>query len=168
MRKDTAKHINEFVKTVDFAKVDSEGDLDYHDPFVTKQQKRRDKYITELLESYVNAYKSKVKHNKICRYVILIPCFGIIITFSVLLAILSLKIVNSNNTLNIQEVAAFVTACISFISLIIGLLVIMTKYFFPEKDEEYIATIVKTIQENDLENKRENARNGHKENDQDH
>ena len=35
----------------------------------------------------------------------------------------------------------------------------ITKYFFPENDEQYITTIVETIQQNDLENKRENAKN---------
>ena len=50
------------------------------------------------------------------------------------------------------------TACVSFISLIIGLLTIITKYFFPENDEQYITAIVEAIQKNDLENKRENAK----------
>lgn len=62
------------------------------------------------------------------------------------------------NELKVQSLVAFVTACISFISLIIGLLTIITKYFFPENDEQYITTIVESIQKNDLENKRENAR----------
>lgn len=71
---------------------------------------------------------------------------------------LSLKVLNVDSDLKIQDVAAFITACISFISLIIGLLTIITKYFFPENDEQYITQIVESIQKNDLENKRENAR----------
>ena len=71
---------------------------------------------------------------------------------------LSLKVLNVDSELDIQDVVAFITACISFISLIIGLLTIITKYFFPENDEQYITTIVESIQKNDLENKRENAR----------
>lgn len=47
----------------------------------------------------------------------------------------------------------------SFISLVIGLLTIITKYFFSENDEQYITKIVETIQQNDLENKKENAKN---------
>lgn len=53
---------------------------------------------------------------------------------------------------------SFITTCVSFITLIIGLLTIVTKYFFPENDEQYITTIVEAIQKNDLENKRENAK----------
>lgn len=68
------------------------------------------------------------------------------------------KVLNVDSELDIQDVVAFITACISFISLIIGLLTIITKYFFPENDEQYITTIVESIQKNDLENKRENAR----------
>lgn len=83
---------------------------------------------------------------------------AIILAFSVLLIFLSLKVLNVDSELDIQDVVAFITACISFISLIIGLLTIITKYFFPENDEQYITTIVESIQKNDLENKRENAR----------
>lgn len=79
-------------------------------------------------------------------------------SISVLLIFLSLKVLNVDSELDIQDVVAFITACISFISLIIGLLTIITKYFFPENDEQYITTIVESIQKNDLENKRENAR----------
>ena len=99
-----------------------------------------------------------MKHGKICRYIILIPCVVIILAFSGLLIFLSLKVLNVDSELDMQDVVAFITACISFISLIIGLLTIITKYFFPENDEQYITTIVESIQKNDLENKRENAR----------
>lgn len=79
-------------------------------------------------------------------------------SFFISFVFLSTKVLNSNSKLDIQDVVAFIAACISFISLIIGLLTIITKYFFPENDEQYITTIVESIQKNDLENKRENAR----------
>ena len=156
----TENDLKEFLQKTTFVKANNESDLDYDykDRFVTKEQRRRDKYITDLLNQYVSFYESKVKHSKICRYIILIPCISIIIVFSGLLVVLSLKVLNTDNELQVQEVVAFVTACISFISLIISLLTIITKYFFPENDEQHIATIVETIQKNDLENKRENAR----------
>lgn len=142
-----------------FSKANNEDELVvYTDPLVTKEQKKRDKYISLLLEEYVSFYKSKTFHSKICRYIILIPCVLIIIAFSILLLVLSTRILNVGGNLNIQDVVAFITACISFISLIIGLLTIITKYFFPENDEQYVTTIVESIQRNDLENKRENAR----------
>ncbi|WP_297998267.1 hypothetical protein [uncultured Oscillibacter sp.] len=58
------------------------------------------------------------------------------------------------------EMVSFVTACVSFLGLVVSVLLIITKYFFPENDEQYITQIVKSIQENDLANKRENAKNG--------
>lgn len=67
--------------------------------------------------------------------------------------------ITRKSDLNVTDLAAFITACISFISLIIGLLTIITKYFFPENGEQYITQIVELIQKNDLENKRENAKN---------
>ncbi|MDO4293956.1 MAG: hypothetical protein Q4C65_12110 [Eubacteriales bacterium] len=156
--KTTQKDVYKLLNSSFFSKAETEEELGYKDPFVTREQKKRDEHITRLLGKYVSFYESKVQHSKICRYIILIPCMAIILAFSALLIFLSLKVLNVDSDLNIQDVAAFITACISFISLIIGLLTIITKYFFPENDEQYITTIVESIQKNDLENKRENAR----------
>ncbi len=156
--KTTEEDVKKFFQEIPFLKANNESELDYKDRFITKEQRTRDGYITDLLDQYVSFYKSKVKHSKICRYIILIPCIVIISVFSGLLVVLSLKVLNTDSEIQVQEVVAFVTACISFISLIISLLTIITKYFFPENDEQYITTIVEAIQKNDLENKRENAR----------
>ena len=51
-----------------------------------------------------------------------------------------------------------IAVCITFLSSVIGILTIITKYVFPEKEEEYITRIVEIIQTNDLENKRENIK----------
>ena len=156
--KTTLEDFYNFLKSSFFSRAETEEELDYKDPFVTKEQKKRDEHITRLLDEYVSFYESKVKHSKVCRYIILIPCVLIILAFSGLLIFLSLKVLNVDSDLKIQDVVAFITACISFFSLIIGLLTIITKYFFPENDEQYITQIVESIQKNDLENKRENAR----------
>lgn len=60
--------------------------------------------------------------------------------------------------ISIESVVAFVTACVSYLTLVFGILTIITKYVFPKKEEAYITEIVKTIQKNDLKNKRENMR----------
>lgn len=71
----------------------------------------------------------------------------------------AVKAMDTQSNLQVSDLVAFVTACVSFVSLIIGLLTIITRYFFPHNDEKYITTIVESIQKNDLENKRENAKN---------
>lgn len=152
------REIGDLVHGLILEHVTQDRDLDYKDPFVTLQQKKRDQKITELLTEYVNFYKKKVKHSTICRYLILAPCVLIILGFAVLLGYFALRIVHAAAPLEMGDLVAFVTACISFISLIIGLLTIITKYFFPENDEQYITAIVEAIQKNDLENKRENAK----------
>lgn len=157
--KTTQDEFQKFFEKLTFSKAENEDELGYKDPFVTKEQIKRDKHVTELLNEYVSFYKSKVKHSKICRYIILVPCVGIIIAFAILLIILSYRVVGIPDDMTIKNLVAFITACLSFISLIIGLLTIITKYFFPENDEQYITTIVESIQRNDLDNKRENARN---------
>lgn len=59
---------------------------------------------------------------------------------------------------SVEMVVSLITVCVSYLTLVFGLLTIITKYVFPEKEEEYITAIVKLIQKNDLENKRENMR----------
>ena len=59
---------------------------------------------------------------------------------------------------SIESVIQLITACITFLTLIVSILKIITKYVFPANDEEYITRIVEIIQNNDLENKKENIR----------
>lgn len=68
--------------------------------------------------------------------------------------ILKIDFTKQNNSIN--SLVEVISVCITFLSLIIGVLTIITKYVFPEKEEEYITRIVEIIQNNDLENKKEN------------
>lgn len=138
---------------------DEKGLEGFDDPFVTAEQKQRDSQITKLLTAYVGSYENKANSSKICRFAILVSCLLIVIFFAVVLAIIVINALNADVVFCTSQIVGFVTACVSFISLIIGLLTIITKYFFPEDDEKYITKIVETIQQNDLENKRENAKN---------
>lgn len=124
----------------------------------TKEQRERDKKVTELLKTYVEAYKKKVDQSSLYRKVILWPCMGIIVAFAAMLAVLSCWLIVGGAGLKMTDVASFITACVSFLTLIIGVLHIITKYFFPEDDEKYITQIVEAIQKNDLENRKETAR----------
>ncbi len=134
-------------------------DLSYKDKFVTEEQKQRDTEVTRLLQAYVETYENKIEVSKWYRGCIFYPCIFIICIFAVVLILFSYHIATQKTSIKITDLAAFITACISFISLIIGILTIITKYFFPENGEQYITQIVETIQKNDLENKRENAKN---------
>ena len=106
----------------------------------------------------MDSYEKKVNSSIWYRVIILVVCIGVVIAFACALRYFAIRVANWENELQISNLVAFVTACISFVSLIIGLLTIITKYFFPENDEQYITQIVESIQKNDLENKRENAK----------
>ena len=151
---------HDFLDDLPFSAATDDETLGYQDPFVTQQQMERDRLVTELLAEYVFFYGRKVKHSTVCRYIILLPCILIVCIFSGVLVFFAMQMLGSGEMpVQVSDLAAFITACVSFISLIIGLLTIITKYFFPENDEQYITTIVESIQKNDLENKRENAKN---------
>lgn len=143
-----------------FYEVDSEKEMDksYIDEYTTKQQKSRDKKITELLAQYVDAYKYKNKSNRWYKGILFGVCMTILIVFCVTFIILMFKVCTVKNATSLESVVQLVSVCITFLTLIISILKIITKYVFPKKEEEYITRIVEIIQNNDLENKKENIR----------
>lgn len=147
------------VKAAGFSPVGGSGGLSGgYATDTTKEQRDRDHQITELLETYVGAYKSKVKQGFWYRVIIPVLCVLIIGGFAIILGKLSWQLFSAEAGLEIPDMVSFITACVSFLALIIGVLHIITKYFFPEDDEKYITQIVESIQKNDLENRKETAR----------
>lgn len=127
----------------------------FNDDFITAEQKKRDEQITLLLQHYVDNYNEKRKSNSVYKKIILGICGLIIVTFSIAFMILLFK-VNQMSDLQVNNVVALITVSITYLSLIIGLLTIITKYVFPRNEEEYITRIVESIQRNDLKNKKAN------------
>ena len=125
----------------------------YFDKYATEQQRHRDKHITKLLQLYVDFYNCKIKSNKWYKEILFYFCLATILVFSIFFVYIICKEGFKNDKL-----FNLISVCITFISLIIGILTIITKYVFPEDDEKYITRIVEIIQTNDLENKRENIK----------
>lgn len=130
----------------------------YVDGFTTNQQRSRDKKITELLQLYVNAYEYKNKSNKWYKGLLFGLCMLILLLFTITLIVLVVQLSISDNSETIESIVQLVTVCVTFLTLIVGILKIITKYVFPANDEEYITRIVELIQNNDLENKKENIK----------
>lgn len=123
------------------------------DPFQTDQQRHRDERISDLLDEYTESYKDKRRFREQARSDLFLLCTAIIVGASVLFGLLVCKVLISPQTMEIAELGTFITACVGFLVLVIKLLEIITRYCFPENDEEYITRIVQSIQENDLQNK---------------
>ena len=136
-----------------------DGDSRFNDNYQTREQKARDCEITKLLRQYVTSYSEKVKTQKSYRTVLLILCSSIIGLFSVAFLILLLHLGFNSSSVDVTGVVSLISICISFLASILGLAQIITKYCFPENDEEYISKIVETIQTNDLQNKLANMQN---------
>lgn len=141
-------------------KVDSQREMEdaYIDNYVTKQQRLRDKKITELLNTYVSTYQKKCTSNMWYKNILFGSCSIILIVFSIVFVCLICKIDFTGDVVPITSLVEVISVCITFLSLIIGILQIITKYVFPENEDEYITKIVEIIQNNDLENKKENIR----------
>ncbi len=130
----------------------------YLDVYTTKQQQVRDKKITELLSLYVDGYRYKTKSNKVYKGILVAVCVIILFAFCICFISFVCKVDLKSETTNIEQAVQLISICATFLGLIIGLLQIITKYVFPEKEEEYITRIVELIQNNDLENKKENIK----------
>lgn len=127
----------------------------YMDPNQTKQQEIRDCEITNLLQVYVIAYKNKTEYTRKLRDNIIHMCWFIIV-FVVSISVGATCAYISGATQ--LDLVALVSAYITLIVAISKVLNTITAYAFPKDDEKYITKIVNSIQENDLENKRENIR----------
>lgn len=143
----------------DFNNTRQENNLPFEDKYTTEEQKHRDTEVTKLLAAYVKTYEKKTERNTLKQDILFYTCLAIINVFAIVfitaIVVAFLRITSVSYT----GLATIITASVSFIALVIGLLTIITKYFFPENDEQYITKIVETIQQNDLENKKENAKN---------
>ncbi len=148
------------IPNIDFEVSSNDEELNktYNDHFMTEEQKQRDKKITELLTEYTDTYKCKSKSNKTYKCWIFWLCYGVVGIFSGSLVYIGYKINFMDKSLSTENLIAFIGTCLTFITLIIGLLKTIVEYIFPQNEEEYITRIVESIQNNDLENKRENIK----------
>lgn len=136
-----------------------ENDKDFTDSFLTSEQRKRDTYITLLLEKYVDAYKNKIKTQKKYRQTIFGFCIMACTFFTFGLIAVLLYIMFMPNSIYIEELVSLVSIIATFAVSILALIKIITEYCFPKNDEEYITSIVKCIQENDLRHKIVNINN---------
>ncbi len=112
---------------------------------ITGKMKREDA-ITELLSECVELYKGKMKSNKWYRLVLFSICIIIIVACTFFFGCLIVSLINNDNTEGIQNVISLITVCGSFLSLVFGILQIITKYVFPENDEDFIAKVAEIAQ----------------------
>lgn len=143
-----------------FDPVDNDNDINkaYVDTYATRQQKSRDRKITELLSTYVEVYNYKSKSNKWYKGILFFICVGILVAFCISFIVFICNVDFNGQANSVPNVIQLISVCITFLGLIVGLLQTITKYVFPENEEEYITRIVELIQNNDLENKKENIK----------
>ena len=152
------KSISNFIYDMDSIEDSKQITHYYEDNYATEQQKYRDIKITELLTNYVDSYKNKVESNQIYKRYLFYGSIVIIGVLTLVFVFFIGKIVICDNLNSIYSITQLVSLCITFIGLVIGILRIITSYVFPKNEEEYITRIVEIIQQNDLENKKENIK----------
>lgn len=135
-----------------------ESDQNFKDNFQTHEQKLRDSEITSLLRQYIGSYADKVKQQRRFRRTLFILCSSIIGAFSIAFLVIAIYSAIRPAAVDVPKVVSLISVCVTFLGSILGLAQIITKYCFPENDEEYITKIVEAIQANDLQNKLANMK----------
>lgn len=139
---------------VNVVKVYQENDINK-----TPEENKRDGQITSLLSEYVRSYKGKVnfldKYKK--RFLNLAIVWASVLVVAVIWLPIACFLVLGSDAGTI-DIAGVIASEVTFAGLVFGLLKIITTYIFSPNDEKYITEIVKAIQQNDLENKKENLK----------
>ncbi len=121
--------------------------------FQNSREVERDSSVTELLKEYVKAYKYRRDDNRTFRKRMFLLCQ--IAVYALLVTIvfsIGYSLIFTDRDVN--DIVALVTACISSIGSLAFLLEIIAKYVFPSNEEEHTAQMVKSVQSNDLEERK--------------
>lgn len=151
--KESYKQLNSEYSFLDIRGIEDLNDI--KDPWMTKEQQKRDECISELLKLYVSSYKQKTRFIKISRWLVIITLVAALVAVFSSLVFITIRLSTASDKNTSENIVGIISSIVSFSALIVGLFRVITKYVFPSDDEKYITEIVSSIQSNDLENKRE-------------
>lgn len=135
-----------------------ENDGQLNDYFLDEEARIRSRHITTILEQYAFAYTTKAKFQNFYRKVLFWGCSSIVVLFCIAIIAVVVVALCNLSSLDLSGAISIITPAISLVVAILELVRIITKYCFPENDEQYIVDIVTSIQTNDLEKYKENNR----------
>ena len=133
-------------------------DQELSDNYYPEEQVARDRAITEILRSYGESYRNKIKFQNEHREMLIDLCTAVVTVFVLALLLIFICVMPQIGSINLEGVAALVTASLALVTSIISVTHIITKFCFPENDDEYIVDIVNSILNNTLETKKEENR----------
>ena len=126
-------------------------DKQLNDYYELEERKNRDRCISAILDHYKASYRDKVNFQHKYRRILFWGCSVVVILFVIAIFVVLKYVLRGSEETNVANVVALITANLSLVASIIELIRIITRYCFPENDEEYIVKIVESIQTNDLE-----------------
>ena len=128
------------------------------DNYYAEHERRHSQSISNILRDYEVSYRNKVNFQKVYRKILFWGCSALIAAFAAATIWLLRYGVIQASVLKLESVATIVASLVSLIVSILQLVHTITKYCFPEKDDEYILKIVDSVQSNDLERSRLKSR----------
>lgn len=110
---------------------------------------KRNKSLTGLLDDYIDNRNDRVKENKLCKRVI----FWVFISIFVLLTVAVIYIFTKTdiNESNISVITSLVTVAATYLTSILSIINIISKYLFPIDEEKDTIEMIKTVIGNDVQ-----------------
>lgn len=110
---------------------------------------KRNKVLTELLEDYIAQRTKRIKNNVILKNGIYIIFVFILLTLTYTVTIVFLK-TDINNS-NIKTVVSLLSVAATYLTSILSIVKIISKYLFPFDEEKDTIEMIKTVIKNDVE-----------------
>lgn len=120
------------------------------DNYFYEHEKARSQSISLILDHYERAYNQKAIFQNRYRVILFWGCSVIVIAFTFAVLYALIFTIYSASTLNLKGLTGTITAMISLVVSILKLVETITKYCFPENDDQYIIKIVDSVQNTDL------------------
>ena len=111
----------------------------------------RSRSISQIVRAYAAEYNNKVSFQSLYRKILFWLCFSLIIAFFLAtLVVLFYAVRLSSNHMRVANLIGLITAFLSFVGSIIGLIMVITNYCFPSNYEKSVVELVGAVQQNDL------------------
>ena len=115
---------------------------------VHKEFVKRNKSLTGLLDNYIENKKDRVKENKLCKQVIFWVFMSIFVLLSVTVVCVFRK--TNINESNAAVTTSLVTVAVTYLTSILSIIIVISKYLFPVDEEKDTIEMIKTVIGNDV------------------
>ena len=116
---------------------------------IHEQFEKRNMSLTELLDSYMKQRDRRIQTNNFFKKFLFWFLVGVIAILTAIISTVFIT-VDYKNIDNISSVVALISVAVTYLTSILSIFKIMTKYLFPADEEKDAISMISTVIKNDL------------------